>query len=115
MRRVLVEHARTRRAAKRGGGDAPLPLDEARDAAEVEPGRCPEDVLSVHVALERLEQLSPRQARVVEMRVFGGLDNGEIAAALAVSATTVKRDWTAARAWLYGELRSARAQEPSAP
>jgi RNA polymerase sigma factor (TIGR02999 family) len=102
MRRILVDHARGRNAAKRGGGIAPGNLDEplaiTDDRTEL--------VLAVHECLERLSQLDKRQAQVVEMRFFGGLTEDEIAAVLGISSRTVKREWIMARAWLYAELKS---------
>jgi RNA polymerase sigma factor (TIGR02999 family) len=99
MRHILVDHARGRLSRKRGNGRKE-PLDER---LAYDPQR-PEDMVDLDRALERLEAMSPRQARVVEMRFFGGLNEGQIAEVLAVSARTVKRDWRIARAWLYGEL-----------
>ena len=81
MRQVLVDHPRARSAEKRGGGEQPAPLDESLDAAELN-GFSLEEMLSVNDALRRLEALDERQARVVELRIFGGLDNREIGEAL---------------------------------
>lgn len=106
MRQVLVRAAERRTAAKRGGGAADLELKEAfqRPAGE-HAGRVePEQLLVLDEALDRLEGMSPRQARVVECRFFAGLSVEETADALDVSAPTVKRDWRAARAWLAREL-----------
>ena len=100
MRRILVDHARARRAEKRGGGARQVPLEDALGAATEHP----EEVLRLDMALTRLAELSPRQVRVVELRFFGGLSVEETAAALAVSPKTVKRDWNVARAWLHREL-----------
>jgi RNA polymerase sigma factor (TIGR02999 family) len=100
MRQVLVDHARRRRAAKREGGRARVPLDEALVALE-EQGL---DVLVLHEALDRLAEAHPRQAQVVTLRFFGGLSVPEVAESLAVSATTVESDWRFARAWLKGQL-----------
>jgi eukaryotic-like serine/threonine-protein kinase len=100
MRRVLVDHARAHVRDKRGGGVAITSLDT--DVAGPEPDV---DVLALNDALDRLESLDPQQARIVELRYFGGLTVEEVAAALGVSTGTVKRDWAAAKAWLYGELR----------
>lgn len=104
MRRVLVDHARARQAAKRGGGiqritlgDAVVASSEAEDA----------DVLALHEALERLALLDPRQARLVELRYFAGLTIEESAEALDVSPATLKREWAVARAWLRRELTTA--------
>lgn len=103
MRRILVDHARKRKASKRGGAAEDLPLEEAAVLAR-NPGADTADVVAVHDALSRLEELDPRQAEIVELKIFGGLKNDEIAAVLEVSRTTVKREWQAARAWLHREL-----------
>lgn len=101
MRRVLVDHARARHTAKRGGHAYHLPLEDAAGLV----GDRPDGLLHFDAALTRLAQRSPRQARVVELRFFAGLDVDETAEALAVSPKTVKRDWSVARAWLLRELR----------
>jgi RNA polymerase sigma-70 factor, ECF subfamily len=101
MRRILVDHARTRTAGKRGAGEARLPLDEAL-AASVMPD---EELLALDAALERLAIVDPRQSRVVELRFFGGLTMEEAAEVLQISPATVGREWTLAKAWLYSELR----------
>ena len=102
MRQILVDHARTRDAAKRGGGVAEVSLDEAVGlATEAVRG----DLLAMDEALYRLETLDPRQSRIVELRFFGGLTVDETAAALELSAATVKREWALARAWLWRALR----------
>lgn len=101
MRRVLVEHARARKAGKRGGGATLLSLDEALDA----PAARGLDFEALEDALGRLEALDERQARIVELRFFGGLTIEETAEALDASPATVKREWAAARVWLYSELR----------
>jgi RNA polymerase sigma-70 factor (ECF subfamily) len=102
MRRILVDHARARNAAKRGGGFPGVSLDEmpllTNEQSEL--------VLAVHDCLDRLVELDKRQAEVVEMRFFGGLTEEEIAIVLGVSPRTVKRDWAMARAWLHAELKS---------
>jgi RNA polymerase sigma-70 factor, ECF subfamily len=100
MRRVLVDHAMSRRAAKRGGGKQPLSLDDAV-AVSAEDG---ERILALHEALSDLERAEPRLARVVECRYFAGLNVEETAEALDISTATVKRDWAVARAWLHREL-----------
>jgi RNA polymerase sigma factor (TIGR02999 family) len=100
MRQVLVDHARRRRAAKREGRLARVPLDAALVALE-EQGL---DVLALHEALDHLAHAHPRQAQVVTLRFFGGLSVPEVAEALAVSDTTVESDWRFARAWLKGHL-----------
>jgi len=102
MRRILVEHARKRHAAKRGGNDEPITLDEARD------GETPPidvDVLALHEALERLEDMDPRQGRIVELRYFGGFSVEETARILELSPATIKREWKVARLWLHHELK----------
>lgn len=104
MRQVLVDHARRRTAAKRGGDAARVDLDDVQlavDAFAVE-------LLDLDDALERLAELNPRQARVVECRYFGGLTVRETAEALDVSPRTVKYDWALARAWLYDTLEGRR-------
>ena len=100
MRRVLVERARARGAAKRGGNQVQVTLDDALVAG---PG-ARVDLLSLDEALSTLAALDARQARVVELRFFGGLTVEEAADATGVSPATVKRDWTLARAWLQREL-----------
>ena len=103
MRRVLVDHARARQAAKRGGGARQITLTDlpVGDDSGDEPAV---DVLALDDALRRLAQLDPQQGRVVELRYFGGLNIEETAAALGVSPSTVKREWAVARAWLRREL-----------
>jgi RNA polymerase sigma factor (TIGR02999 family) len=98
MRQVLVDHARARLADKRQGG-VRVTLGEAADVADEV------DVLGVDEALTRLSELDEQQARVVELRFFGGLSIQETADALRISESTVKRDWVMARAWLSRELR----------
>jgi RNA polymerase sigma factor (TIGR02999 family) len=102
MRRVLVDHARTRRALKRGGGGGTqVTLSEA-DHAVAAPDAV--DVLALDDALARLAILDPRKARLVELRYFAGLSIPEAAAALGISQATVIRDWAVARMWLRREL-----------
>lgn len=105
MRRVLVEEARKRDADKRGADASHIALDEALLPAS-ERGA---DVLALDEALERLEQLDARKARVVELRCFAGLSVEETAAALEVSQETVFRDWRTAKLWLRRELSAPRA------
>lgn len=100
MRRVLVDHARARAAQKRGGGAERVSLGRAMDR----PSERTVDLLCLDEALLRLARLDSRQARVVELRFFGGLSVDETACLLGVSSATVKRDWATARAWLYREL-----------
>lgn len=103
MRRLVVDHARKRGNQKRGGPQAALPLDEARDHA-VPLDRRIEDI---HEALGRLEQFDRRCAAVVEMRFFGGLTETEIGEILDISVATVKRDWEFARSWLLAQMDAA--------
>ena len=100
MRRVLVERARARGARKRGGDRVQVTLDDALVAA---PGATV-DLLALDRALSSLAALDARQARIVELRFFGGMTVEETAEATGVSPATVKRDWTLARAWLQREL-----------
>jgi RNA polymerase sigma factor (TIGR02999 family) len=103
MRRVLVDHARSRRRLKRGGEVIHVSLAEAADVHSPERA----DMLALDDALRRLEQLDPRKGRIVEMRFFGGLTLEETAEALNVSVAMVRRDWTLARAFLLSELKKA--------
>lgn len=103
MRQILVDHARTRDAAKRGGGVANVPLDEALDVAT---RALRGDLLALDEALQRLERIDQRHSRIVELRFFGGLTVEETAAVLDLSPTMVKREWTLARAWLWRALRA---------
>jgi RNA polymerase sigma-70 factor (ECF subfamily) len=100
MRRILVDHARARSAEKRGGGLTLVTLRTDIPGEEREL-----DVLRLDEALDRLAELDPRQARLVELRFFGGLEIEEAAEALGTSRTTAIRDWRLARAWLAHELR----------
>jgi len=100
MRSVLVDHARRRKAQKRGGGQAPISLDTTSIVA----GVAAVEFDDLDQALVDLSKMSERQAQVVELRYFAGLTIEETAQALGVSPVTVKRDWTMARAWLYREL-----------
>ena len=102
MRRILVEHAR-RRNLKRGGGVPHLSLEEAA----VVGGDADEDLVALDDAMNTLARLDPRKVQVVEMRFFGGLSVEETAEALKVSTVTVKRDWRAARVWLYRQMTGA--------
>jgi RNA polymerase sigma factor (TIGR02999 family) len=111
MRSILVDHARRRNAIKRGGGQAPVPLDTT---IQLEDGpRVAYDDLDR--ALDDLAKLSERQARVVELRYFGGLSIEETGEVLGVSPMTVKRDWALARAWLYREMTGEAAADGGAP
>jgi RNA polymerase sigma-70 factor (ECF subfamily) len=103
MRRILVDHARAHKRQKRGGGQEPLQLSsltfDLSDNHSI-------DVEALDDALTRLARIDPRQARVVEMRFFGGLSVQEIAGQLGVSSKTIKRDWATARSWLKATLAS---------
>jgi RNA polymerase sigma factor (TIGR02999 family) len=101
MRRILVDHARRRRADKRGGAIRPVPLTDVDNLAVEERADL---LLALDEALERLAVLDSRQARVIECRFFGGLTEEETAQAVGAGLRTVKRDWAKARAWLYQEL-----------
>jgi RNA polymerase sigma-70 factor, ECF subfamily len=103
MRRVLVDHARSRRYLKRGGGAARVTLMD--DLVLDEPGR---DLVALDDALAALATVDERKSRVIELRFFGGLSVEETAAVLSVSVDTVMRDWKLAKAWLLRELRSSR-------
>lgn len=97
MRQVLVDYARRRKAAKRGGGVISVTLGDQAQPADTSA----DDLLALNEALEKLE---PRQRQVIECRFFGGMEEKDIAAVLGVSERTVRRDWVKARAWLYQAL-----------
>jgi RNA polymerase sigma factor (TIGR02999 family) len=100
MRQILVDYARRHRAGKRGGGEGTLPLE---DATMLSVGK-DIDVVTLDEALKALAQIDPRKAQVVELRFFGGLSLEETAEVLKLSAVTVARDWSTARAWLHREM-----------
>ncbi len=101
MRRILVDYARKRGAAKRGGDAVKITLNEAvQSSGEEDP-----DLIAVDEALTKLAALDQQQARVVELRFFGGLNVEETAEVLGISERTVKRDWSVAKAWIRRELR----------
>ncbi len=102
IRRVLIDHARARNAIKRGGAQ-PQRLQVAAD--ELAAGDAGIDLLDLDTALNQLADLSPRQARVVELRFFGGMSEEEIAQTLGISRRTTQEDWRGARAWLQRALR----------
>jgi RNA polymerase sigma factor (TIGR02999 family) len=111
MRRVLVDHARTRRAVKRGGGAVQVSLGDAERAAALGAGSDATsldavDVLALDGALARLAALDPEKARLVDLRYFAGLSIPEVAAVLGVSPATVGREWAVARMWLRRELET---------
>jgi RNA polymerase sigma factor (TIGR02999 family) len=102
MREILVDHARTRNRAKRGGGLAPICIEDAGELAAA-----PEvDLMALDDSLDALERIDTQQRQIVELRYFGGLSIEETAQVLGVSPATVKRDWRMARAWLHRELGS---------
>ena len=105
MRRVLIDYAEQRRARKRGGGEVAVGLEHA-DAMAIAIDAHADELQALDEALLRLAELNARQAQVVECRFFVGLSVEETAEALNLSPATVKRDWTAARAWLNRELRA---------
>ena len=104
IRRILVDHARNRGYAKRGGGTVQIPLDEAVVVAKARQV----DVLALDEALASLSEFDPRKGRVVELRYFGGLSVEETAEVMEISPETAKRDWKMAKAWLFGELTGKR-------
>jgi RNA polymerase sigma-70 factor (ECF subfamily) len=104
MRQILVERARARATIKRGGGQPKITFVENLEAGGGDNRPAPVDLLAVDQALERLAALDAQQARVVELRYFGGLSVEETAEALGISPATVKRDWSVARAFLAQQL-----------
>jgi RNA polymerase sigma factor (TIGR02999 family) len=110
MRQILIDYAKRKRAAKRGGGRMHLPLHGLEGVLHREEdasGSRDEVLLALDEALDRLERRDPRQARIVECRFFGGMSIEDTAEALGVSAATVKRGWAMAQAWLYRDLKRA--------
>lgn len=101
MRRILVDHARTKHREKRGGNDVKLPLD---DAIHIAVDERDVDLIALDEALNRLEKLDEQQARIVELRYFSGLSLEQTAEALKISRATTARDWAMAKAWLHREL-----------
>jgi RNA polymerase sigma-70 factor (ECF subfamily) len=101
MRRILVDYARGQQRVRRGGKQQKVSLD---DVLLVSPDRT-EEVLTVHESLSRLERLDARQARIVELRYFGGLTVEEVAEVVGISTKTVMRELNVAKAWLYGDLK----------
>lgn len=110
MRRILVDHARGRAAAKRGAGAVTLSLEEAAEAGGPSEKR-DVDMVALDQALDRLGELDAQQSRIVELRFFGGLSVREAAEVLHLSPATVKREWTVARAWLFRELAGGQGHE----
>ena len=105
MRRILVDYAKTKHRAKRGGNDENLPLEDALSiAAEMTNEAVKIDLIALDCALDRLTAKDERLARIVELRYFSGLTVEETAEVLKISAMTVNRDWNIAKAWLYKEI-----------
>jgi RNA polymerase sigma factor (TIGR02999 family) len=102
MRNLIIDHARQRKNLKRGGNVPKLTLDEARDHAILVDAQ----LSDLDDALDRLEQMDERSARIVELRFFGGMTEQEVATLLSISVATVKRDWEFARSWLLAQLES---------
>jgi RNA polymerase sigma-70 factor (ECF subfamily) len=107
MRRILVDHARAKHAAKRPGSQKQASLDSLAAFSNERY----DDAIAIDLALKRLSQIDARQARIVELRYFGGLTAEETAEVLGISTVTVQRDWAVAKAWLHGEL-TGRADAP---
>ncbi|MCB1032844.1 MAG: sigma-70 family RNA polymerase sigma factor [Acidobacteria bacterium] len=103
IREILMDHARRRKAAKRGGG---VPRQNLEEALGLETPDLPDPdvLLTIHQALKRLKKIAPRQCQVVELRYFTGLSLPQVAEVLAISRATAERDWSAARCWLAREL-----------
>jgi len=101
MRKILVDHAREKKALKRGGGLRTIALDDAVSF----PNRDVVDLIPLDDALNELESFDPQQVRIVELRFFGGLTIPETAHALNISESTVKREWQIAKAWLFGRMQ----------
>jgi RNA polymerase sigma factor (TIGR02999 family) len=107
MRRILVDHARRRKAGKRGDALYTLPLDEAFAMAE----RTDVDLVALDDALNSLANIDPQKSRIVEMRFFSGLSIEETAEVLGVSPDTIRRHWNSAKAWLHREISRGRQDE----
>ncbi len=113
MRRILVDHARHEQRQKRGGGSLPVALHDAIVAAPAPLDAV--ETLDLDRALQKLEQIDPDEAKIVELRFFGGLTIEETAAALGISVATVKREWAIAKGWLHRELAGERPSDPPEP
>lgn len=107
MRRILVEHARKRHFAKRGGGAVKVSFDEAAIVSQEQAA----DLVALDDALTSLEAMDERKARIVELRYIGGLNIEETAEVLSISPATVQREWRAAKAWLYREIKEGATDE----
>jgi RNA polymerase sigma factor (TIGR02999 family) len=102
MRRILVDHARTKKRAKRGGSDVRVSFSEATLKAKAQDL----DIVALDEALGRLAEIDEQQSRIVELRFFSGLTVEETAEVMSISTATVKRDWSVAKAWLHREISS---------
>lgn len=102
MKRILIDHARRKQALKRGGNEPAVTQEDESPGLSYEQA---DELIALNIALDRLDVINPRQRQVVELRYFGGLSVEETAEVLKVSPITVRRDWTAARAWLRGQVR----------
>ena len=100
MRQILVNHAKSRLSAKRGGGAVNVSIDDVQPAVHQEA----DEIVALHIALEALSSVDPRKSTLVEMRYFGGLSIEETAAAMGISIPTVNREWRLARSWLIREM-----------
>jgi RNA polymerase sigma factor (TIGR02999 family) len=107
MRRILLDHARSYKYAKRGGGAHQVSLDETAIVSQEKAT----EMIALDDALNELAKIDEQQSRVVELRFFGGLTVEETAEVLSLSSTTIKREWSAAKAWLYHEIRKTKADE----
>jgi RNA polymerase sigma factor (TIGR02999 family) len=104
MRRILVDHARKKRASKRGSGKGDVPFDEAKGT----PFKKGVDLVALDECLAGLEEIDPRQCRIVELKYFVGLSIEETAELVGTSPATVKREWAVAKAWLHREMRKSK-------
>jgi RNA polymerase sigma factor (TIGR02999 family) len=111
MRRLLVDYARGRKYAKRGGDRIQVTLDEGAGSSKGQPA----EVLALHEALEKLAAVDRRKSQLVELRYFGGMSVEETAEVLGVSGITVKREWLKAKAWLYREIERGASLQPDPP
>jgi RNA polymerase sigma-70 factor (ECF subfamily) len=111
MRHILVDHARAARAQRRGAG---LPAVEMTELVAAIDGRV-DEILAVDEALDRLNQISPRQKTIVEMRFYAGFTEEEIAEILHLNVRQIKRDWATAKAWLHGEMQRKPSGDPAGP
>ena len=101
MRRILINHANERLAAKRGGGAIKVSLSEAENEIDISDA----SLIALDESLNRLSELDPRKSRIIELKFFGGLTTEEIAEVMSLSHATIEREWTLARAWLYRETK----------